>query len=183
VTSASIGDEARDSQDALRDQSSPYWRGPQSEAIQARYRELIEVAEVGYAPTPGTPKELGDAILGILRDVPDDGREDLVRGFDEALPDAVQRAVFAEISRRDATSVPPASAADVQRFATTPEGAALAREWNNAAPQKLAMLRARIGRFLAAVPAEDQAQARHFVNAMQPAEFLAVARHLTGDRR
>lgn len=169
-----------------------YWARPD---VQQRELDLIEVGLDGFIKLPvskvraatglrsdGEARAAQDAVVNVLRDLPDvEAREALVQGFDEAMPQAAQKAVFAELARRDVTA-PAASAGDVARFASTPEGAALARQWGDSAAARLGVLRARLGRILAAVPAEDRHQAQHWIDSLDPAEFRAVANALTGGR-
>lgn len=116
------------------------------------------------------------AIAIIERFDPEDRRA-FIAEFD-ALPEGVRSAVFSEISLGSAGSVREASDADLARFASTPEGGALVKEWGHRAHRNVAVIRDRINRILGHMTAEDIDAAAAWFDALPPTGASAIYRML-----
>ncbi len=71
-----------------------------------------------------------------------------------------------------------ASEADLQRFASTPEGAELVKEWRGRAGRKLGVVRQRIDLMLKAMSPADMDRAMAWFDGLPPAQAKAVLKGL-----
>lgn len=114
-------------------------------AMQARELELLGIKE-RVEKTAKETTQLRSVVDPITKDMPD--REDFEASFDGAygeMTPAEQRAV--QVSLASPVEIArPAGDADVQRFASTPEGKACVDKWGAQAPRKVAVLQARFNR-------------------------------------
>lgn len=115
--------------------------------------------------------------ISILEQLDPEGRATFIAEFD-ALPEGVRSTLFSEIALGSAGSARNDSDADVARFASTPEGSALAKEWGHRAHRNLAVIRDRISRILARMAAEDIEAATAWFDALPPAAAAAIYRML-----
>jgi phage-related tail protein len=116
------------------------------EKMQARERELM-AARDDATEVDRQADQVRSTVDAIRESLPDteafEGKFDAM--FDE-LPEQAQRVIQQELSRPPDTPARPASEADLQRFATTEEGAQLVKEWGKDAGKKLATVRTRFDR-------------------------------------
>jgi len=172
----------------MADRDSEYWRGPEAEKHQARYRELIRggsvepglVLGLNYTANPDAPPRAVESAAEIMRALSVWDQASLVESFDFALPEAVQKAAIAELAAGPPHLVPVASASDLKRFETDEDNAALAREWGTRAAARLGTYRARLRRILGGLSASDRRQAVHWLNTAPPTEYAAIVRQLAG---
>lgn len=172
----------------MADRNSEYWRGPKAEKHQARYRELIRgtnvepgvVLGLNYTANPDAPPKAVESAAEIMRALSVWDQASLVEAFDFALPEAVQRAAIAELAAGPPRVAPVASPADLERFQSDEDNAALAREWGARAAACLGMFQARLRRILGGLSASDRRQAVHWLNSAPPKEYAAIARQLAG---
>jgi len=172
----------------MRDSNSEYWRGPEAEKHQARYRELIRgvniepglVPGLDYTANPDAPPKAVESAAEIMRALSVWDQASLVEAFDFALPEAVQRAAIAELAAGPPRVAPVASPADLERFQTDEDNAILAREWGARAAACLGTYRARLRRILSGLSASDRLQAIHWLNSAPPKEYAAIVRQLAG---
>lgn len=115
--------------------------------------------------------------ISILEQLDPEGRATFIAEFD-ALPEGVRSTLFSEIALGSTGSVRNAADADVARFASTPEGGALTKEWGHRANRNLAVIRDRISRILARMAAEDIDAATAWFDALPPAAAAAIYRML-----
>jgi hypothetical protein len=115
--------------------------------------------------------------IAILERLDPEDRAEFITAFD-SLPEGVRSALFSEISLGSAGSVRSASDADVTRFATTPEGGALVKEWGHRASRNVAIIRDRINRILGRMAAEDIDAATVWFDALPPTNAAAIYRML-----
>ena len=115
--------------------------------------------------------------IAILERLDPDERAAFIAEFD-TLPEGVRSALFSEIALGSAGSVRNAADADVDRFASTPEGSALTKEWGHRANRNLAVIRDRINRILTRMAAEDIDAATTWFDALPPAAAAAIYRML-----
>jgi hypothetical protein len=115
--------------------------------------------------------------IAILERLDPDERAAFIAEFD-ALPEGVRSALFSEIALGSTGSVRNAADADVARFASTPEGSALTKEWGDRANRNLAVIRDRISRILTRMTEEDIDAAATWFDALPPTVAAAVHRML-----
>jgi hypothetical protein len=182
--------ERRAIQKLMGDPTSKYWRGPESDTLQARYRALLEAAEppspageggdeAPLLPLPrGADLTVARAAADLLGALPGDMRAGFERTFD-ALPSAVHAASAAELAAPVPWGGSPIGPSDLKRFGATPEGRELLSEWRHDAPVKLARLRGRLERWLSRMPLAAQDAALTWLDGLAPAEAAAVYRVVT----
>jgi hypothetical protein len=115
--------------------------------------------------------------IAILEVLDPEDRDAFIAEFD-GLPEGVRSALFSEISLGSAGSVRNASDADLARFASTPEGGAMVKEWGHRANRNLAIIRDRINRILGRMAAEDIDAGTAWFDALPPAAATAIYRML-----
>lgn len=115
--------------------------------------------------------------IAILERLDPEDRGAFVAEFD-ALPEGVRSALFSEISLGSAGSVRNASDAEVDRFASTPEGSAMVKEWGYRANRNVAVIRDRITRILTRMTAEDIDVATTWFDTLPPTSAIAIYRML-----
>jgi len=86
--------------------------------------------------------------------------------------------LFSEIALGSAGSVRSASDADLSRFASTPEGGLLVKEWGPRASRNVAVVRDRINRILGRMAAEEIDAATTWFDALPPVSAAAIYRML-----
>jgi len=209
MTGMETGTELATIERAMGDRHSEYFTGPRidGETVMARrYRSLLEGAAMPEpdtsapieAPSGQWASATGREILeqwsgrgGIERnyeaarvfageamaDVPEQTRAELLEQIG-GLPDAVQVAMIAELAD-PYVRTGAATQGQMSRFAATPEGAELVREWGGAAPRRLATVAARVRRLVDRLPADQAADFAHFADHISPAEFKALANYLS----
>ena len=106
----------------------------------------------------------------------------LQSGFD-VLPAGAQTAVFTELALPIGGYVREASEADLQRFASTEEGAELVAEWRSRAGRKLGSIRARMERMLDNMSAGEEETALNWFDDLPSPQAKAVLRALAGGDR
>lgn len=183
-----IAIERREIEKLMGDPASEYWKGPNAEHLQARYRAISEETlfddedEVYEPPLLRLPRGANLVVArkaaDILGDLPGDIRKGFERSFD-ALPAAVHAASHAELAAPVPWGGDPIGSNDLARFATTPEGAELVREWRHDAPRNLARLRGRLGRWLGRMPLAAQDAALTWLDSLDPDEAKAIYRIVT----
>ena len=109
-----------------------------------------------------------------------DDRQGLQRAFD-ALPGGAQSAVIEELALHPGHAGA-ASEHDLARFAATPEGAELVKEWRGRAARNLALLRSRLARMLARMSAADLDSSLAWFDGLSSAHAKAVLRALAEGR-
>lgn len=117
--------------------------------------------------------------IAILEGLAPDDRAAFTTGFD-TLPEGARSAILSEISLGSTGSVRPASDADLARFASTPEGGGMVREWGHRAGRNLAILRNRISRILGRMEADDIEAATQWFDTLPPTGAAAIYRMLAG---
>ena len=164
-------DEKAEIERMMRDDPRRYYG---SEAIQARYRALIDQEEelganrrsderkdaplvwladnnavmaAGWNPATYAAGMRG--LADVMFACPESERSGLAECFD-ALAPTVRGAIIAQMAASPPWETP-ATDADLDRFATTPEGAELRRQWGYDAPSRLSRARARAEQILASV--------------------------------
>jgi len=115
--------------------------------------------------------------IAILERLDPDQRAAFTAGFD-ALPEGVRSTLFSEIALGTAGSARNASDTDVARFASTPEGRAMVKEWGHRVNRNLAVIRDRISRILVRMTAEDIDAAATWFDALPPTVAAAIYRML-----
>ncbi len=113
----------------------------------------------------------------VLDSIPDP--EGFQSSFD-ALPQGVQTAIYSYLAVPPGGSARAASEADLQRFASTPEGAELVKEWGGRAGRKLGVLGQRVDLMLDAMSPADEDRAIDWFDALPPAQKKAVLKGLAG---
>lgn len=167
-------------------QDSAYWEGPRSQRLQARYAELLDQRD-------GRAHSAGSAIAGAGRavsqntfDVIQHRADSIVaavddpEGFEDSfyrLPDAVQAAVYTELSGT-VPNVRPASREAVDAFTAMPEGAALARKWGANTARNIAVFKTRVTRALGMLEGDDYAYALDWVEGVSQRQAMAIAEAL-----
>lgn len=66
----------------------------------------------------------------------------------DTLPESVIASIYLELSLGRMNFLPEVTNADVERFASTPEGAELVDEWGHTAPARIALVQARFSRLV-----------------------------------
>lgn len=115
--------------------------------------------------------------VAILERLAPDDRSGFIAEFD-ALPEGARSALFSEIALGSSGSVRSASDDAVARFAATPEGGALVKEWGHQANRNVAVIRDRINRIIERMTAEDIDVATVWFDALPPAAAKAIYRML-----
>jgi hypothetical protein len=115
--------------------------------------------------------------IAILERLDPEDRGAFIAEFD-GLSEGVRSALFSEISLGSAGSVRTASEADVARFASTPEGDTLVKEWGHLANRNVSMIRDRINRILGRMAAEEIDAATAWFDALPPTAATAIYRML-----
>ena len=100
-------------------------------------------------------------------------------GFD-ALPAGVQTAIVSELALSPGGAVRMASQEELQRFASTPEGAELVAEWRSRAGRKIGDVRARMERILDGMSPAEEEKALDWFDALSSPQAKAVLRALAG---
>jgi len=126
---------------------------PTDEARSALGPDLVAEWEASGGFTARLAQAQRGAIV-ILERLDPDERAAFTAGFD-ALPGGARSTLFSEIALGSAGSARNASDTDVARFASTPEGSAMVKEWGHRANRNLAVIRDRISRILTRMTAED----------------------------
>lgn len=180
--------ERREIEKLMGDPTSEYWKGPNAEQLQARYRAishetLFDDEDERYEPPllrlpRGADLVVARKAADILGNLPGDMRKGFKRSFD-ALPTAVHAASAAELAAPVSWGGSPVEPNDLARFATTPEGADLVREWRHDAPRKLARLRGRLERWLGRMPLAGQDAALAWLDSLESDEAKALYRVVT----
>ncbi len=106
------------------------------------------------------------------------GKADLESGFD-GLPAGAQTAIMGELALSPGRGRE-ASEADLERFASTPEGAELVQEWRSRAGRNLATVRTRMERMLGRMSPGEEETALDWFDELPPAQAKAVLRALAG---
>ncbi|HQS14402.1 hypothetical protein [Reyranella sp.] len=171
----------------MADENSEYWKGPKAAENQAYYLRLLGASEepglvlgLNYTANPDAPPKAVESAAEIMRALSVWDQASLVEAFDFALPEAVQRAAITELAAGPPRVAPVASAADLERFQTDEDNAALARAWGARAAACLGTYRARLRRILGGLSASDRRQAIHWLNSAPPKEYAAIVRQLAG---
>lgn len=133
-------------------------------------------ASGGFAARLAQAQKGAIAILECL--APDD-RTAFTSSFD-TMPEGARSAILSEISLGSAGSVRPASDGDLARFAATPEGDGMVREWGHRAGRKLTIVRDRISRILGRMGADDIEAATQWFDALPPTSAASIYRMLAG---
>jgi hypothetical protein len=114
----------------------------------ARYRELLAARDAA-SERAEQMKQVQTTVQAVLEAVPD--AEAFEASFETVfndLPEHSQIAIRQELALPPDSAARPASDGDIERFATTEEGAQLVKEWGRDAGRRLATVRARIDRML-----------------------------------
>ena len=153
-------------------------RAPADEARTALPVALVEEWE----SSGGFETRLAQAQRGAITVLErlDPGDRAAFTGSFDALPEAVRSAIFSEISLGSTGSVRNASDADMDRFASTPEGGALMGEWGARANRNVAIVRDRIGRIIRRLSADDVTAAAAWFDDLPQEDAAAIYRMLVG---
>jgi len=116
-------------------------------------------------------------ISEALSVVPEETRAELQSQID-GLPDGVQAAMVAELAS-PYVRVEVATPAQVTRFSGTQEGAELVRDWEQTAPRRVGIARARVQRLMDRLSADEAASFAYFADHIASAEFKALANYLS----
>ena len=188
---------------------SPYWRGDQAPALQAEYRDLISgqsgtpAGGVEWRATPAQARRNLDPALVAEWDATADGFNArltraqntfevimfgigdpervgwMLNDFYGFIKPEVRRAILGELATPASVPLDGASDAEVDLFATTPEGKNLVGWWGSKARRNVAIVRARWDRMTRRLDAESLAQFNHWFHAFSPAEQQAIYHALT----
>ena len=85
-----------------------------------------------------------------------------------------------ELALSPGGSVRVANETDLERFASTPEGAELVQEWRSRAGRNLATVRTRMERMLGRMSPGEEETALDWFDELSPAQAKAVLRALAG---
>jgi hypothetical protein len=152
---------------ALRDAGSDdYWRSP---AVQAEQIALIDAER-----HPAT--QALKAIAAVERDA--DDWAGLAATFDQMTP-AIHSAVADELMF-PAPTAGSATWEDLETFRRVPAGSVMAREWREAAPYKLGVVRARTWAILDRLAEPECGELLDWLNACPTQDQVAVLRLLAG---
>ena len=101
------------------------------------------------------------------------------KGFDK-LPSGAQTAVYAELALTPGGSVHQASEAELEHFASMPEGAELVQEWRSRAGRNVGIIHDRLNRMLERMSPADEETTWQWLENLPPAQakanFRALAR-------
>lgn len=198
LASRGAGDELAAIERTMREDPRSYW---QSEAMQARYRELLDGQEPEAAPVEPddglpammTPREAAAAgiddydayertmraVGDVLAPLPNDDARRAVRDGFERLPDVVQSAALAALERRG--NAARASDSEVDAFAAgSPAGRALVRAWGSDAGWRLGQVRERLEGVYAALSLDDGEAFDRWWYGLDDTAATAVVRRLAG---
>jgi hypothetical protein len=115
----------------------------------------------------------------MLADLDEGERANFTAKID-ALPAGARTALYSHLAL-DAPTHRPANAADVEKFASTPEGKELVDAWARAAPRKVAAVKARMAAIMSAMPSpEDRSAAETWINGLTAPHAKAMWRALAG---
>jgi hypothetical protein len=145
-----------------------------------RYGELLAARGTANERAKQT-KQVETAVQAVLDAVPD--AEAFEAGFESVFADLAEHAQTAirhELALPPDSPARPASEADLERFATTEEGAQLVKEWGKDAGRRLATVRARIDRML--IGGGDMEAAVEWFDQLTSAEAKSVLTALAGGR-
>ena len=120
-----------------------------------------------------------NAAKAMLDAMPGEDKAGFQTGFD-GLPAGVQKSVFNELSLSPGGAVRVASEADLQRFASTEEGAELVTEWGSRAGRKIGDVRARMERMLDGMSPAEEEKALTWFDALPSPQAKAVLKTLAG---
>lgn len=200
---ASVEEELAAINQKRRDDRRAYFK---DEGLQARERELLTLRQKlqsGSAEKSddddGLPDELlsqweksggveqnlkaaQDTALIALDALEGEEQADLIASFDE-LPVEVHARTYAFLSIDPAPPAKTASDAEVEQFASLPEGQALVREWGRAAPRNLAVVRSRLNSILSGMSEGDRERASEWFDSLSERQAAAVLRSLAGKPR
>lgn len=182
-----------------------YWRDPD---MQARYLQLLEAGEGavqtaaagqddgldGLAPSRsladwkagGNDPAAHQGHVRLVRDVNDilvavDGAARGVMGDTfAALPSTVHKAAFSMLADRRTVAVDPFHEATMKSVVQIPAFRALAREWGQDAPRKLAVLQERLWRVMDRLSDADMGRAVGWLNSLSTSGMVALGRKLGG---
>ncbi|MCP4318542.1 MAG: hypothetical protein GY789_21665 [Hyphomicrobiales bacterium] len=118
-----------------------------------------------------------DAAEAVLGGLDDDDRTDLQADFD-GLPEAAQSSITLEISLGEWGGIKPATDAELEQFATLPEGAELIKEWRYKAPRNFAVARKRISSILSRMSEADAETTLDWLEELTTEQARAVLREL-----
>jgi hypothetical protein len=164
-------------------QDSAYWEGPRAQQLQARYAELLDQrdgrAHNAGPAVPRADRKVSQQTLDIIQRRAESivAAVDDPEGFEDSfyrLPDAVQAAVYTELSGT-VPNVRPASREAVDAFMAMPEGAALARKWGANTARNIAVFKARVIRALGMLDGDDYAHALDWVEGVSQRQAMAIA--------
>lgn len=190
--------------DRLRRQDRRAWF--KDGAKQAREIELLEMREklraqppaeseaVDYGDAPGLDPALLEewenaagveyhlqtaqrSAQAALDGLEDEDRAALQTGFD-GLPRGAQTAVFRFLALEPGGSSRSASNEALQEFASTEEGAELAKEWGREAGRLVGVVRSRMNLMLQSMTPEDRSAATEWFDRLSPSQAGAVLRAL-----
>lgn len=199
---ASVYAELQQIAKARRDDARGYYR---DEVLQKRERELMALketlADTEQKPQPRSSDDVADldkslvdewresggvehhlrtaqAAASAALDVLDGEEQDaFIQSFD-GLPPLARTAVIRHLATGELGYTKTASAADLENFTTTPEGAELAQEWGNRATQKLGTVRARTSAILKGMGEADREAALTWFDNLPSQQAAAVLRAL-----
>jgi hypothetical protein len=144
------------------------------EALQARERELL-TRQAELKEAEGI-RERAQGVADIVLASVDDP-DAFANGFDY-LPSEARTAIAYELAAEPYDPARPAKQADIDRFASTPEGAELVKEWGRHAGKKVAVVSGRIERMLS--QGTDMNTAAAWLDGLSSAEAKAIWRALAG---
>ena len=178
----------------MADTSGPYWSGPEAEAKQERYRQLLELrdgvpeaegfdgpAASEIASTFGLSVESAELAQGkvaaISAEMPN---LDEVNMAVAGLPDTCRIAVVKEFAQ-PAASFPAATAEQLTQFRETGAGQLLMQEWGDSAAQRLGVILGRWDRLCSHLSNDDYLMLDDFFRVrLTPAERAGILVVLAG---
>ena len=99
------------------------------------------------------------------------------KGVDK-LPSRAQTAVYAELALTSGGSVHQASEAELEHFASMPEGAELVQEWRSRAGRNVGIIHDRLNRMLERMSPADGETTWQWLENLPPAQAKAIFRAL-----
>lgn len=190
-------------QRVMRTDPKRYYR---DEAMQARYRDLLDAQEPA-APAAGDPEpQPGDVVplmppsewmnvaekgadYGVYRDAVTAANDVLNAAGDaagaldtsfSALPGTIRAVAVGELVNRSAVPVDPVPEDDLNAILREGNNAALAREWGGSAPHKFAVVSERLWRVIDRLSDADAVAFIRWHAGLPPAASAALARRIAG---
>jgi hypothetical protein len=124
-------------------------------------------------------KQAASTAQAMLDEIEPEDRTGFQASFD-ALPEGAKTATYSYLPVDGGGSWGAAKEDAMASFASTPEGSQLVAEWGDKAPQRVAIVKGRIGLMLQSMTAADRTKAAAWFDALPSASARAVLKALAG---